>query len=123
MDAFPVRRTIPGMVRPRPKQYRKTFIREWRKHRGLTLEQVAERAGMTPGNLSHLERGRQAYTQSALEALAEALNTDPASLLMRNPTQAEPIWSIWEQAKPGEKRQITEVAKAIIQTSRTGTDD
>jgi transcriptional regulator with XRE-family HTH domain len=123
MDGCIVQRTIRVMVRPRPRQYRKTFIREWRKHRGLTLEQVAERAGMTPGNLSHLERGKQAYTQHALEALASALNTDPASLLMRDPTQADAIWSIWDQAKEGEKRQITEVAKTIIRTNRTGTDD
>lgn len=120
MDGPTPQRTIPAMVRPRLKQWRKTYIREWRKYRGLTLEQVAERAGMTAGNLSHLERGRQAYTQHALEAIAEALNTDPASLLMRDPTKEDPIWSIWDQAKPGERRQITEIAKTII---RTGTED
>jgi transcriptional regulator with XRE-family HTH domain len=123
MDASPVQRTIRRMPKPQPKQFRKTFIREWRKHRGLTLEQVAERAGMTPGNLSHLERGKQAYTQPALEALAEALNTSPASLLMRDPTHPDQIWSIWDQAREGEKRQIAEIAKTIIRTSRTGTDD
>lgn len=102
------------------KQYRRTFIRQWRDHRGLTLERLAERVGMTAGNLSQIERGRTPYTQATLEALAEALQTDPANLLMRDPTQGASIWSIWDQAKPGQRRQIEEHARVII---RTGTND
>lgn len=67
------------------KQYRRTYIREWRKHRGLTLEQLAARIDATPGSLSLLERGQSAYTQGTLEALALALDTDAPSLLSKNP--------------------------------------
>jgi transcriptional regulator with XRE-family HTH domain len=95
------------------KKFRRTFIREWRKHRGLTLERLAERVRMTPSALSMLERGQRGYSQESLEALAEALMTDPASLLMRNPEENDAIWSIWDNASPGEKRQITEIAKAL----------
>jgi transcriptional regulator with XRE-family HTH domain len=105
------------MTANRPR--RTTFIRQWRKHRGLTLEQLAARLQMTPSHLSMLERGLRGYTQDMLEALAEALTTDPASLLMRDPSDPEAIWSIWDQAKPGERRRIVEVAKALI---RTGTE-
>jgi transcriptional regulator with XRE-family HTH domain len=104
--------------RPRHRPRRRTFIRQWRQHRGLTLEQLAERLDMTASHLSMLERGQRSYTQETLEALADALTTDAASLLMRDPTDQDAIWSIWEQAKPGERRQIVEVAKALI---RTGT--
>lgn len=101
--------------------YRKTYIREWRKHRGLTLEQVSSRLegidhDLGPSHLSMLERGERGYTQETLEALAEALQTDPASLLMRNPSDPEAIWSIWEQAKPGERQTIVDVARAIAKT-------
>jgi hypothetical protein len=51
-----------------------------------------------------------------VESAADALRTDPASLIMRNPEDESTIWSIWEQAKPGERRQIVEVAKALTKT-------
>jgi transcriptional regulator with XRE-family HTH domain len=101
---------------PRPAKFRKTFIRQWRDHRGLTLEQLGDRLEMTPSYLSMLERGQRGYTQETLEAIAEALQTDVASLLMRNPADQEAIWSVWEQAKPGQKRAIVEIAKTLIKT-------
>lgn len=101
------------------RRFRRTYIREWRQHRGLTLEQLADRVDMTASHLSMFERGQRGYAQNTLEALAEALQTDPASLLMRKPGDDE-IWSLWDQAKPGTRRQITEIAKTL---TRTGTDD
>ena len=98
------------------KRHRRTFIREWRLSRGLTLEQLAERIGITHASLSRIERGLQPYSQPLLEALADALQTEPASLLMRNPSDPEGIWSVWDQAKPGERRQIVEIAKTLIKT-------
>lgn len=102
-------------VRPNlRRQYRKTFIHQWRKHRGLTLERLAARVGMTAGNLSQLERGNQGYVQETLERLADALQTDVASLLMRNPTDSEALWSIWEQAKPGEREMLVDIARTVV---------
>lgn len=112
-----------GMAK-KSRQYRRTFIREWRKASNLTLEQLSSRLdelgehNLGPGALSMLERGQRAYTQQTLEALATALNTDVPSLLMRNPGDEEAIWSIWDQAKPGERRQIVDMAKIV---TRTGT--
>jgi transcriptional regulator with XRE-family HTH domain len=96
------------------RKFKRTFIRQWRHHRGLTLEKVADRLDMTPGHLSMLERGQRGYTQDTLEAVASALQTDVASLLMRDPTDADAIWSIWDQAKPAQRRQLVEIAKTIL---------
>ncbi len=60
---------------------RKTFIREWRIHRGLSQEQVASGIGMSTPNLSRLERGLIPYSQTALEALAELFGAQPYDLL------------------------------------------
>ncbi len=98
---------------PKRKQFRKTYIREWRLNRGMTLEQLADRIGVKASALSYLERGQSAYTQGTLEALASALQTDPASLIMRNPNDADAIWSIWDEASEGERRQISNVVKAL----------
>lgn len=99
------------------KQYRRTFIRQWRQYRHLTLEQLAERVEMTPAALSLLERGQSAYIQPTLEKLADALLTDPASLLMRNPEDEDAIWSLWDKASEAERRTISEVAKAVKRAS------
>lgn len=97
---------------------KRIFLREWREHRGLTLVQAAERVGVTHGFLSKVERGKRNYTQELLEALAEAYRTDPASLLMRNPTDPEGIWSIWDQIPPSERPRAIDVLRAL---TRTGT--
>ena len=101
----------------RKPQYRKTFVREWREYRDLTLEKLADRVGTTHTSLSRIERGLQPYSQALLERVAEALQTDVASLLMRNPSESESLWSIWDRAKPGERRQIEEIAKTLIKTA------
>ena len=98
------------------RQYAPTFIRQWREHRGLTLEQLAARIGTTHASLSRVERGLQPYNQPLLEAVANALQTDAASLLMRNPADPDGIWSIWDKAKSGERRQIVEIAKTLLKT-------
>lgn len=109
-------------VTPRFKPAYKTFFREWRKYRRLTLEQAAELAGMTAGNLSAMERGAQRYTQQGLEGLAAAYGCEPAQLLMVDPGKDEAMWSLWERAKPGERTMIADIAKTIVKTGRTGTD-
>ncbi len=110
-------------VTTRFKARRLTYIRQWREHRGMTLETLAERVGekiggLTHASLSRIERGLQPYSQPILEAIAEELNTDVASLLMRDPTDSEALWSIWDQATKIERELITNLAKTV---RRTGT--
>jgi transcriptional regulator with XRE-family HTH domain len=106
------------------------FLRPWRKASGLTLEQAAERVerasearaaaspvarpiSMTHATLSRIERGRLPYNQVLLELLAQVYRTDPASLLMRDPSDPEGLWSIWGQLAPVERLQAVEVLKAL----------
>jgi transcriptional regulator with XRE-family HTH domain len=109
---------MPKNVQSNQKQprFRPTFIAKWREFRGLTQEQLAARLDMTQSHLSMLENRKRGYTQETLEAIAEALQTDAASLLMRNPLSDEAIWSIWEQAKPGERQMIVNIAKTVLKT-------
>lgn len=106
-------------VRTNFKTKRKTYIRQWRRHRGYTLEQVAERLGVTPGTLSHLELGKVGYTQPMLEALAEALGCQPVDLLIRNPLEPESPYTIWETLTPVQRRQAIAVLGAL---KATGTE-
>jgi transcriptional regulator with XRE-family HTH domain len=112
-------------VRPRFKKGPpRHFLREWRTHRGYTLEQLAEMVGVTHGALSQLERGLVSYTQPMLEALAEALSCAPADIVMRNPLDPSLPWSILEnlqKAPPEERRRIIRAMEALTDQS-TGTD-
>jgi transcriptional regulator with XRE-family HTH domain len=99
---------------PKLKKFRPTCIRQWRHHRGLTLEDVAERIDMTPGLVSLVERGLRGYTQDTVEALASAMRTDPAALLTRDPTDPNALWGIWDKAKPGQRKQIMEAAIKVV---------
>ena len=58
------------------------FIREWRKAKGLTQMQLAERAEVTQAMVSRVENGSP-YDEEFLERVAVALNVTPADLLTR----------------------------------------
>lgn len=73
-------------------QYRRTYIRQWREKRGLSLRQLAARMEEMPGgrtishaSLGRIETGTQPYTQPILEGLSAALGVEIADLLNVNP--------------------------------------
>lgn len=101
-------RTIPKAGHPRH------FIRQWRKFRGLSQEQLAERVGVTHGAISQLENGKIAYTQPMLEALAEAMMCEPGDLVVRDPTAKQAMWSLWDQAAPGDREKIIEFMEFTV---------
>ncbi|HEY5548411.1 MAG TPA: helix-turn-helix transcriptional regulator [Coriobacteriia bacterium] len=56
-------------------------VRARRKELGLTLENLAELVGVTPGALSHIESGRRLPDPKNAVAIAGALQLDPDELL------------------------------------------
>lgn len=60
------------------------YLREWRKHRGMTQEQLAEAIDSTKQTVSRMESGQTPYNQPFLEACAEALECEPYQLLKGN---------------------------------------
>lgn len=92
------------------------FFWEWRQHRGMTLEQVAEKAKMTAGNISAMERGAQGYTPAGLQALAEVYQTSPGWLLEVNPleTNNPHLLSIWDRATEPQRKMIVELARTVV---------
>lgn len=100
---------------PNPKrQKRRIFLREWRKHRGLTQERLADRARLSQGMISQLEGGVSDYTGDLLAALADALSCDPVDLLIRNPLDEDAPWSIWDRLKPVQRKQAIRLLKALV---------
>jgi DNA-binding XRE family transcriptional regulator len=56
-------------------------IRVWREYRGMTQQQVAEKAGISKPYLSQLESGRRRGTTEALSAVARALGVSLEDLV------------------------------------------
>jgi transcriptional regulator with XRE-family HTH domain len=96
---------------------RRHFIKEWRNHRGLTMERLADRLEISKATLSRIENGKQPYTQDTLEALADALSCEPADLIMRDPTAPGAIWSLWEKASVAQRQQIESVVRALVEAA------
>lgn len=76
------------------RRFGKTYIREWREYRGLSLRRLADRIELggpdetiSHASLGRIEKGQQPYSQPILEALAEALNVDAADLISKDPTK------------------------------------
>ena len=112
---------------------RKHYIKEWRKSRGLTQKQLADRMEREPGiqlmsyvTVSNIERGEQSPTLEQLSAFAEALNTTVSMLVEHHPKKDGKIvdwFDLWHQANEESRRTMMAVAKAALgSTRRTGTD-
>lgn len=95
------------------------YIKEWRKFRGLTQDQLAERIGVTKSYVSKIESFKRRYDQPFLEAAAEVLQCSPADLIIRDPSDPDGIWSVWDALTTPQRNQVVEIAKTI---KRTGTD-
>ena len=89
------------------------YLRAWRKHKGRTLESVADEINMSHQNLGKIERGKVPVNDELLRALAELYGTDPGSLIMRDPSQADPIYSIWETLSPPQRKEALEIIEVI----------
>lgn len=89
------------------------FLKQWRKFRRLTQEQLAGRLDMSNSSISQLETGKQGYTQDTLEALADALSCQPGDLLMRDPLAKDAPWSILDTLKPESRRQALIYLRAL----------
>lgn len=75
------------------------YFREWRKKRGFTLEELAERLEFfddpnlpkTAASLSRLETGKQPYAQGINEALAAIYDIEVAELVGVDPTKRDEL--------------------------------
>ncbi|MBI1359848.1 MAG: helix-turn-helix domain-containing protein [Alphaproteobacteria bacterium] len=98
------------------------FLREWRKAKDVTQEQLAERIGVNRSYVSAIESGARQYNQQFLEAAAEALGLDPADLIVRNPADPNGYWTVWDGIPPGERPRFAAAIEALKVTLRkTGT--
>lgn len=112
----------------RETQYRRTYIREWRNKRGLSLRQLADRLEDSPGgellishtSIARIEKGLQPYSQPILEALAAALGVSASMLLEVNPEKDGDVVDITlrlNKASPELRKQAIDIVEALLKSS------
>lgn len=97
------------------------YIKKWRKHRGLTQEKLAERIGMARSYLALIESGKRRYDQTFLERAADALDCSPAELVMRDPSDPDGLWAIYDKLTETERQQAVQLLRALF-GGKTGAD-
>jgi transcriptional regulator with XRE-family HTH domain len=102
------------MGRIRGQRRRLTYIKAWRKYRDLTQEQLAERLETSGATISRVENGKSPYDQGLLEALAEALQCEPADLLARPPDKDFGIAAVLGDMTDDQKRKGLALLRALI---------
>lgn len=104
--------------KPRPKYY----FKEWRKHRGMTQEDLAAAIGTHSSSISQLETGKQGFSDTTLLAIADALSCTPADLLTRDPSDPEHIFTLWDMLDKREKELALNILRSVRASRKTGTN-
>ena len=106
------------------RKYGKTYIREWREYRGLSLRRLADRLELAGpadsysyASIGRIEKGEQPYSQPVLEAIAHALSCSVTDLLSVDPNKEGEVVDLVRLLNDAQRDQAIRVLKAL-----TGTD-
>jgi transcriptional regulator with XRE-family HTH domain len=95
-----------------PRQPFRLFVPEWRKDKGLTQQQLADRLGTSDVTVSRWETGDRKPDQDAQQAIAEALGIEWQDLF-RSPGQPSADALLRDQPQ-----EVVEQAIKLIQAIR-----
>lgn len=89
---------------------------EFRKQRGMTQEQVAERLGISVGLYNQLESGKRRMNETYIEGLAELYGVSPVNLIVdtvRDDPLFQELDALYRQLSPEERRILVRSARGI----------
>lgn len=91
-------------------------LRQHRLSKFLTVEALAELAGVSGGTISGIENGKLGYSPDTLVALAGALETTVGSLFDVDPRDngGSEIWPIWSRASGTERQRILDYSRGVV---------
>ena len=99
----------------------KHYIRSWRKARGLTQKQLAERMEKEPGEqlmsyvtVSNIERGDQSPTLEQLNAFALALDVSVSDLIDNDPNKDSEVIDLLRLINEDNRATVVAMIKAAI---------
>src|SRR5580658_8814972 len=91
-------------------------VRRRRKAQKITLEQLAERTGLTPHYLSTIETGKRNPSVTTLLSLARGLGVPPGDLLgpaVAVSSQAQDVARLFDAAPPDVREGVFLILRAV----------
>lgn len=96
-------------------------LAEWREYRKLTQAALANLVGTNANMIGYLESGERGLSAKWLRRLAPALDTTPGMLLDHNPFDlSADVIDIWSHADLRQKRQLSDIARALVKDGTSG---
>lgn len=92
-------------------------IREHRKRRGLTLDELAELVGMSKGYLSDLETGKRTGGLEMLRLIAQALKVSELEIFSPENADDQAMLdhlAIFQQLSPEDKAAVAKIARGLL---------
>ena len=112
---------MPGMTD------RRIYLREWRKHRGYTQDEVAARLAefddplipKTGATLSRIETRKLPYSERILEALADIYQCEPHELLGRDPSAEGDVIDLVRILDERQRKQAMAIISALADSEKS----
>ena len=99
----------------------RNYLKAWRTKRGMSQDQLAERAGTTKAVISLLENEKRPLSSKWLRAFADILGTTPGYILDHDPNEiSADIFDLWSRMDLGDQRKAASILTAF---AKSGTDD
>lgn len=98
-------------------------LRAWMRYRGVKGADLAKELGgtVTPGMVSDLANSNRALNAKWLRRIAPILKTTPGLLLDHDPYDLPAdLIEIWLKSDSEQKRQLVDIAKALVPTGTDG---
>ncbi len=96
---------------PNDRTARPHYIREWRRHRGLTQAQLADAISLHRSHLNKIECGRRFHARPVLEAIAAQLECEPNDLIRRHPSHTSEFETFYMSLSADERHSAMELLK------------
>lgn len=80
---------------PTKRVWRRIYLEAWRKKRGLSQEELAEKSGVSTAQISLIENAKSGGSPETLEKLADALDIEVGELFDVNPDGDGSIYRVW----------------------------
>lgn len=90
------------------------YIREWRRHRGLTQAQLADAIAVHRSQLSKIERGRRYHAKPVLEAIAAKLDCEPTDLIRRHPSHTSEFETFYLSLSAEDRSRALDLLKSTF---------
>lgn len=107
--------------KPQPKNGGLNHLRAWREFRRMSQSDLAKALNTNANVIGYLESGERGLSAKWLRRIAPVLKTSPGLLLDHDPNDLDSdLLEMWTGASDREKKQISDVAQALLRTGSEG---